>query len=84
MKIEKDKEGDFILTVFQEVKQKQIELEYLRILAKASEITYRQKGEIYTAERLAILNDRLTAVVSLLDECNDIKVSIDDHASNVF
>lgn len=59
-----------MLAVFEEVKQKQIDLERLQIVAQANEITYRQKGEIHTAERFGQLADTLAEVIRLLKQHN--------------
>lgn len=66
-----------MLAVFREAQQKQIELERLRILAQANEITYRQKGEVFTAERFQKLKNCLATAVSLLEECNGDKAGKD-------
>lgn len=52
--------------LFNEVEKKRIELEKLKITIQASEITYRQKGEIVLAERFKILENRLEEAVKLL------------------
>lgn len=59
-----------MLEVFEEVKQKQTDLERLQIMAQANEVTYRQKGEIHTADRYGQLADTLAEVVRLLQKHN--------------
>lgn len=55
-----------MLQVFKAVEEKRIELEELRIVIQATEIVYRQKGELHTAERLKILEDNLSQAIELL------------------
>ena len=56
----------FMLQVFKEVEKKRTELEQLRIIIQATEITYRQKGEIPTAERLKDLETKLAKTIHIL------------------
>ncbi|WP_110953432.1 hypothetical protein [Anaerosinus massiliensis] len=53
--------------LFTEVKEKRKELEKLRIVAQATEITYRQKGELHTAERFKKLEIKLAQAFELLN-----------------
>ncbi|WP_094606545.1 hypothetical protein SPSIL_057000 [Sporomusa silvacetica DSM 10669] len=55
-----------MLEVFKAVEKKRTELEQLRIIIQATEITYRQKGEIPTAERLKILETNLAKAIHIL------------------
>ncbi|MDF2568733.1 MAG: hypothetical protein K0R55_337 [Sporomusa sp.] len=55
-----------MLHVFKEVEKKRTELEQLRIIVQATEITYRQKGEIHTAERIKKLEANLAKAIQLL------------------
>ncbi|SMC87345.1 hypothetical protein [Sporomusa malonica] len=55
-----------MLHVFKEVEKKRTELEELRIIIQATEITYRQKGEIPTAERLKNLETNVAKAIHLL------------------
>lgn len=55
-----------MLQVFKEVEKKRTELEQLRIIIQATEITYRQKGEIPMAERLKILETNLAKAIDIL------------------
>jgi hypothetical protein len=62
--------GIFMLHEFKEVEKKRIELEQLRIIIQATEITYRQKGELPTAERLKNLENNLEKAIHLLITSN--------------
>ncbi|MBP2634644.1 MAG: hypothetical protein H6Q72_551 [Firmicutes bacterium] len=55
-----------MLQVFKAVEEKRIELEELRIVIQATEIVYRQKGELHTAERLKKLEDNLSQAIEFL------------------
>lgn len=55
-----------MLYVFKEVEKKRTELEQLRIVIQATEITYRQKGELPTAERLKDLEINVAKAIDLL------------------
>lgn len=55
-----------MLQVFRAVEEKRIELEQLRIIIQATEIVYRQKGELHTAERLKMLETNVTKAINLL------------------
>ena len=55
-----------MLQVFKAVEEKRIELEELRIVIQATEIVYRQKGELHTAERLKKLENKLSKAIELL------------------
>jgi len=55
-----------MLEVFKAVEKKRTELEQLRIIIQATEITYRQKGEIPMAERLKILETNLAKAIDIL------------------
>lgn len=57
-----------MLDVFKEVKEKEVELETLRVVVQATEITYRQKGEFYTADRFKELENTLSKVICLLED----------------
>lgn len=57
-----------MLHVFKEVEKKRIELEQLRIVIQATEITYRQKGEFHTAERLKNLETNVAKAIDLLSK----------------
>lgn len=52
-----------MLQVFKAVAEKRTELEQLRIIVQATEITYRQKGEIHTAESLKNLETNLAKAI---------------------
>ena len=52
--------------LFKEVEEKRNELEKLRIAIQASEITYRQKGELSLAERFKKLETKLEKAINLL------------------
>lgn len=56
-----------MLEVVKDVEKKRTELEQLRIIIQATEITYRQKGEIHTAERLKNLETNLEKAIHLLN-----------------
>lgn len=56
-----------MLQVFKAVEKKRKELEQLRIIIQATEITYRQKGEIHTAECLKNLETRLEKAIYFLN-----------------
>lgn len=58
---------NIVLQVYKEVEKKRAELEQLRIVIQATEITYRQKGEFHTAERLKILEDNVTRAIQTLN-----------------
>jgi hypothetical protein len=58
--------GAIILHLFKEVEKKRNELENLRITIQATEITYRQKGEIPLAERFKKLETNLEKAIKLL------------------
>lgn len=55
-----------MLEVFKEVEKKRMELEKLRIIVQANEITYRQKGEFHTAERFEKLENKLAKTIRVL------------------
>jgi hypothetical protein len=55
-----------MLQVFKAVEEKRIELEELRIVIQATEIVYRQKGELHTADRLKKLENNLSKAIELL------------------
>lgn len=55
-----------MLEVFKAVEKKRAELEQLRIVIQATEITYRQKGEFHTAEALKNLETSLEKAIHLL------------------
>lgn len=55
-----------MLQVFKAVDEKRIELEELRIIIQSTEIVYRQKGELHTAERLKKLEDNLSKAIEFL------------------
>jgi hypothetical protein len=54
------------LHLFKEVEKKRTELEKLRITIQASEIIYRQKGELPLAERFKKLESNLEKAIKLL------------------
>ena len=56
-----------MLQVFKAVEKKRKELEQLRIIIQATEITYRQKGEIHTAECLKNLETHLEKAIYFLN-----------------
>ena len=55
-----------MLQVFKAVEEKRVELEQLRIIIQATEITYRQKGEIPTAERIKNLETNVAKAIHIL------------------
>jgi len=55
-----------MLEVFKTVEKKRTELEELRIIVQATEITYRQKGEVHTAESFRNLEINLEKAIHLL------------------
>jgi len=55
-----------MLQVFKAVEEKCAELEQLRIIIQATEITYRQKGEIHTAECIKKLEINLAKAIHIL------------------
>ena len=55
-----------MLDVFKTVEKKRTELEELRIIVQATEITYRQKGEVHTAESFKNLEINLEKAIDLL------------------
>lgn len=55
-----------MLQVFRVVAEKRTELEQLRIVIQATEIVYRQKGELHTAERLKTLEQNVSKAIDFL------------------
>ncbi|MBP2644559.1 MAG: 5-oxoprolinase (ATP-hydrolyzing) [Firmicutes bacterium] len=55
-----------MLQVFKAVEEKCAELEQLRIIIQATEITYRQKGEIHTADCIKNLETNLAKAIHIL------------------
>ena len=60
-----------MLTIFQEVLKEEKELEDLRVLAQANQITYPQRGTLHTAERFKILESTLGSAVDYIKSLTD-------------
>lgn len=60
------------MEIISKINNQSIEIEKLRIEAKATEVNYRQKGEIHTAERFEKVEIILTDVVNLLKEAGKL------------
>lgn len=55
-----------MLRMFEEVEKKRMELDWLRVIIQADEITYRQKGEEKTAASLEMLRNKLEQAIKIL------------------
>ncbi|MBP2635371.1 MAG: hypothetical protein H6Q72_1278 [Firmicutes bacterium] len=55
-----------MLQIFRTVEKKRSELEELRVIIQATEITYRQRGELHIAESLKNLEANLEKAVDIL------------------